>query len=200
MPHFKEQWTFPRGIINRSVVVYLDVITSVYSINRCRKYGISLNHKRSIFTITEGKFLGYIISKEGIIIVLERFKLIAQLALPHNKKAMQSFFGKIFFIRNFIPNFAKTVRPFQLTIKKTKEFKCSSEGREYSEKIKTTISNAHVLYSLDFSKYFCLYTFAYDLSIDIVLTQKNEDDKEQPISFMSTNLHETQLKYPTIEK
>jgi len=36
--------------------------------DRCRKFGISLNPKKSLFVVKEGKFLGHIISKEGVII------------------------------------------------------------------------------------------------------------------------------------
>jgi hypothetical protein len=69
-----------RGLINRCVVVYLDDVT-VYSKNReehiqhltqiferCRKYGISLNPKKTIFGVEEGKLLGHIISQAGICI------------------------------------------------------------------------------------------------------------------------------------
>jgi hypothetical protein len=67
-----------RGLINKCVVVYLDDII-VYSNNReehiqhltqmfdrCRRYGISLNPKKTIFSVEEGKLLGHIISQEGI--------------------------------------------------------------------------------------------------------------------------------------
>jgi hypothetical protein len=104
-----------RGLINKCVVVYLDDVT-IYSKNkedhiqhltqifeRCRKYGISLNPKKTIFGVEEGKLLGHIISQGGISIDPERIKVIAQLPLPHNKKAMQSFFGKINFVRKFTP-------------------------------------------------------------------------------------------------
>ena len=37
-----------------------------------------------------------------------------------------------------------------------------------------------------FSKYFVLYTFATDFSYVAVLTQKNHEDAEIPISFMSS--------------
>jgi hypothetical protein len=33
---------------------------------RCRKYGISLNPKKTIFVVEEGKMLGHIISQTGI--------------------------------------------------------------------------------------------------------------------------------------
>jgi hypothetical protein len=88
-----------RGLINNCVVVYLDGV-NVYSKNgdhiqhltqffeRCRKYDISLNPKKTIFNVEEGKLLGHIISQAGIRIDPERIKAIAQLPLPHNKKAM----------------------------------------------------------------------------------------------------------------
>ena len=62
-------------LIGRSVVVYLDDIT-IFSkrrgeharkiFERCQKYGISLNPKKCVFAVTEGKLLGHIVSKQGI--------------------------------------------------------------------------------------------------------------------------------------
>ena len=90
-----------RGLIGRIVVVYLDDVT-VFSkkreehmfhlkqiLERCRKYGISLNPKKCVFAVLDGKLLGHIISKKGISIDLERIKTIAQISFPHNKKGMQ---------------------------------------------------------------------------------------------------------------
>jgi hypothetical protein len=63
---------------DKFIVIYLDDIT-VYSASdeehlkhlrrafqKCRKFRISLNPKKSNFTMEEGKLLGHIISKEGI--------------------------------------------------------------------------------------------------------------------------------------
>ena len=75
------------------------------------KYGISLNPKKSIFCITEGKLLGFMVSKDGMIIDPERSEVIAKLPPPHNKKSMQSFMGKINFVHRFIPSFAETMKP-----------------------------------------------------------------------------------------
>ena len=44
---------------------------------RCRKYGISLNPKKCVFVVLDGKLLGHIISKKGILIDPERIKAIA---------------------------------------------------------------------------------------------------------------------------
>lgn len=87
-----------------------------------------------------------------------------------------------------------------MMIKKNVEFKWSLEVKEYFEKMKSTISNACFLCSPHFIKDLFFYTFASNLSIVVVLTQNNAENQEQPISFMSTNLHEYQLQYPTTHK
>ena len=68
------------GQVNKFVVIYLDDIT-VFSksdqrhlkhlmkvFDRCRKFGISLNPKKSLFAVKKRKLLGHIISKEGVVI------------------------------------------------------------------------------------------------------------------------------------
>ena len=79
------------------IVIYLDDIT-VYSktdeehlvhlrkvFEKCRKYGLSLNPKNSLFAMEEGKLLGHIISKDGIRIDPERVQAIQQIDLPRQK-------------------------------------------------------------------------------------------------------------------
>ena len=86
------------GQVNKFVVVYLDDIT-VFSksdqkhlkhlmkvFDRYRKFGISLNPKKSLFAVKEGKLLGHIISKEGVVIDPKRVSAIETLTLPRNRK------------------------------------------------------------------------------------------------------------------
>ena len=60
---------------------------------KCRKYGISLNPRKSNFALEKGKFLGNIISKEGIRIDPERVSAILKVEEPRSKKEIQSFIG-----------------------------------------------------------------------------------------------------------
>ena len=62
---------------------------------KCRKYGLSLNPKKSHFAIQEGKILGHIVLADGIKIDPERVKAILKISLPRSKKDVQSFLGKI---------------------------------------------------------------------------------------------------------
>jgi hypothetical protein len=201
-----------RGLINKCVVDYLDGVT-VYSKNkedhiqhltrifeRCRKYDISLNPKKTIVWVKEGKLLGHIISQVDTRIDPEQIRAIAQLPLPHNKKTMQSFFEKINFVRKFTLDFTKTIKSLQKMICKDVEFKWDDERKMAFKNIKTAISQAPVLRSPDFSKDLFLYTFVSDQSLAAVLTQKDDDNNEAPVSFMSTNLQGVELNYPAIDK
>ena len=66
------------GLIGHSVVLYLNDVT-IFSkkreehafhlkqnFKRCRKYGISLNPKKCVFAVIEGKLLGHVVSKKGV--------------------------------------------------------------------------------------------------------------------------------------
>ena len=82
-----------------------------------------MNPKKSVFAVIEGKILGFIVSKDGIIIDQERVQAIAKIGLPGSKKAMQSFLGKINFVKRFVPKFAQIVNPLHYLVNKYVVFK-----------------------------------------------------------------------------
>jgi ribonuclease HI len=201
-----------RGLINHSIVVYLDDVT-VYSKNkndhlahlravllRCRKYSISLNPKKSIFVVEQGKLLGFIVSSDGMIIDPERTQVIAKLPPPTSKKSMQSFLGQINFVRRFVPSFSEMVRPLQNLIKKDTQYRWGPTENQAFNIIKKAIIEAPSLMSHDFSQDFTLYTFASDRSYATVLTQKNAENNEVPIAFMSSAFKGAELNYPAVDQ
>jgi len=128
-------------LINKIILIYLDDLT-VFSKNaadhfdhlevvfkKCQEFGISLNPKKYIFTVPQGKLLGHLVSKEGVSIDPERVTAIMNLSLPVNKKTVQSFLGKINFVSRFISDFTGLIRPVTLLLKKDLVFKWTTEGR-----------------------------------------------------------------------
>jgi hypothetical protein len=77
--------------------------------------------KKIDFAVDEGKLFRFIVSKHGMKIEPERTETIAKIPPPpppNNKKSMQSFLGRITFVRIFVPSFAEIVKPLQDMIKK----------------------------------------------------------------------------------
>ena len=163
---------------------------------KCRKFGLSLNPKKSHFAVQEGKLLGHLVSADGIRIEPERVKDILKISLPRSKNDVQSFIGKINFLRWFIPNFAETIKHITVMPKRDQEVRWTTEEKNAFEKIKVALTEALVLVSPDFTREFLTFSFASEDTIAVVLLQKNKEGLEQPISFFSKTLEI--LNYNTV--
>ena len=76
------------------IIIYLDDATVFSKIDeehlehlrkvfeKCRKFGISLNPKKTLFGLQEGKILRHIISEEGINIYPKRIEAILRISHP----------------------------------------------------------------------------------------------------------------------
>eukprot|EP00253_Pinus_taeda_P014837 PITA_14837 len=193
------------------LVVYLDDLT-VFSksdeehmyhlktvFQKCKKYGLSLNPKKSLFSMEEGKLLGHIISKDGICIDPARVQAIQQIDLPWNKKEIQYFNGKMNFLRRFVPNLAEHLREITNMLKKDSQVKWTEEAIKSFNLVKLALSSAPVLVSPDNTQDFILFSFALEHTMVAVLLQKREGH-ERPFAFFSRAIRDAALKYNIIEK
>ena len=98
---------------------------------------------------------------------------------------MQSFLGKINFVKRFVLDFSQIVLSLQNMIKKNSIFKWGHNEIEAFDLIKKSIVNAPFLTTPNFLNPFTLYTFSSDTSYVVVLTQLNDQKIEAPISFFS---------------
>eukprot|EP00253_Pinus_taeda_P029425 PITA_29425 len=200
------------GEKDKFVLIYLDDIT-IYSSShhdhlqhlkkvflKCRKFGISVNPKKSQFALEEGRLLGHIVSVAGVCIDPERVKAIQTLTVPRSKKDIQSFLGKINFVRRFIPNFVELVKHITSMLRKGVEVKWTETARKYFESIKKAIMEAPTLISPDYSKEFHLFSFASEDTIAAVLLQQDEEGSENPVAFFSKNLRDVELRAKWIAK
>jgi hypothetical protein len=91
---------------NKFIVIYLDdlmifsksdeehLVHLKQTFEKCCMFGLSLNPKKSHFTMQEGKLLGHIVYKDGIKIDPKRVEAIDTINIPRNVKEIQSFLGK----------------------------------------------------------------------------------------------------------
>jgi hypothetical protein len=200
------------GEKNQFVVIYLDDIT-VFSRSdkehryhlrkvflKCRRFGLSLNPKKYLFAMKEGKLLGHIVSTEGVSIDPNMVEAIQTLSLPRSRKEVQAFLGKINFLRRFVSNFTEMVKQITAMLRKGNEVKWTVEPKESFVQIKKALIESPVLINPDYSKDFLIFSFASCDTVAAVLLQKNEEGREQPISFFSKALRDTEVRYEIMEK
>jgi hypothetical protein len=117
-----------------------------------------------------------------------------------NKNSLESFFGKINFIRRFVPNFVERIKPMSALLKKDIAFRWDDKALQSFGDIKDAISKAPVLISPDYSRDFMIFSIASQDTITGVLLQKDVDDHEHPIVFMSKALRDSKLYYSITKK
>ena len=93
-------------------------------------------------------------------------------------KEIQSFLGKVNFVRQFIPNFVEILKDITRMLKKGIDIKWTSEAKHSFEEIKRSLTQAPVLINPDFSKEFLVFTFASENIIAGVLLQKGQQGIE----------------------
>ena len=79
---------------------------------------------------------------DGIRIDPERVKAILKIIFPRSNKDVQSFIGKINFMRWFIPNFVESIKHITPMLRKYQEVKWTTEARNSFEKIKQDLKEA----------------------------------------------------------
>jgi hypothetical protein len=200
------------GEKDKFVVIYLDDITTFsksdkehcYHLKKvflkCKRFGLSLNPKKYLFAMKEGKLLGHIVSAEGVRIDPSRVEAIQTLYFPRSKKEVQYFLGKINFLRRFISNFVELVKHITSMLRKGSEVKWIVESRNSFDQIKRDLTEAHVLIIPDYSKEFLIFYFASSDTLVVVLLQKNTEGLEKPISFFSRALRDAEMRYDIMEK
>lgn len=74
------------------------------------------------------------------------------------------------------------------------------EERQSFNSVKQALTQAPMLISPYFTKYFLFFSFSSEHTIVAVLLSKNDEEHEQPISFFSKALRDAALKYDIMEK
>ena len=137
---------------NKIIVIYLDDLTVFYKrrsdhlkdlekvLQQCVKKWIYLSPKKSIFGLTKGKLLGHIVSKYGIKIDPDRVRSIQQLIFPSSKTGVKSFFGKVNFLKKFVPEFIEITWNINEMMKGKQNFRWNEQGKHAFKDIKEAIA------------------------------------------------------------
>ncbi|CAB1111964.1 unnamed protein product [Ectocarpus sp. CCAP 1310/34] len=119
--------------------------------------GLTLKPSKVQFGPKEVKYLGHILSADGIRLGEDRIKSILELPTPTNIKSLRSVLGTVNYVRKFIPDLAAVTAPmFDLTKKDAVKSVAKRWGPKHDDEafaeVKRLLTNAPVLHFPDFLK------------------------------------------------
>jgi hypothetical protein len=112
-----------------------------------RQYGLKMNPLKCAFGASAGKFLGFMIYEHGIEIDPRKVEAIKKVNAPTCKKELQSFLGKVNYLRRIILKLSGKVKAFTpiLQLKTDADFNWGTEHQMAFEEIKGYLSTPPVL-------------------------------------------------------
>ncbi|XP_011858923.1 PREDICTED: uncharacterized protein LOC105556439 [Vollenhovia emeryi] len=161
---------------------------------RIQEVNLKINPEKCVFFSNSVKYLGHVISKEGITTDEEKISAVKDWSVPHTKKQLRSFIGFCSYYRKFVRGFSSVAKPlFVLTEDKVK-FSWGPECQSAFDELKRVLSSSPVLPFPNEDGEFILDTDASNVGIGAVLSQKQEE-KERVIAYFSHVLNKAERNY-----
>ena len=164
-----------------------------------RKYGMKLNPLKCAFGVSAGKFLGFMVTQRGIEANPLQLKAILQSPAPRSKKEVQQLTGRLAALRCFISRFIDRLKPFFTTLKGASRTEWGEECNQAFLEIKQYLTDPPVLVSPGRGNMFYLYLAASEVAVSAALFKECEDEKLQPVFFISKSLTDAETRYTHLE-
>lgn len=185
-------------------------------LDRLREYGLKLSPKKCRFFQTSVKYLGHIVSKNGVQTDPEKVAAIKTWPVPQNLKQLKSFLGFTGYYRRFVKDYSKIVRPLNdLTCgypplrkgqKQTGTSKYLNPREPFADRwtpvcqsafecIKEKLTSSPVLGFADPKLQYALHTDASTTGLGAALYQE-QDGKMRVIAYASRGLTPSETRYP----
>ena len=150
--------------------------------------------------MTETKYLGLMISTEGIKMDPAKVDTIKHWDTPTCVREVRSFIGFCNFYRRFIRNFSKIAGPLNTLTKKDMKFVWTNECEAAFQGLKQRVCEAPILIHFDPSKQCHVETDSSDYVSAGVLSQEGDDGNLHPVAYFSKRMVPAECNYKIYNK
>jgi hypothetical protein len=142
-------------------------------LRRLDKAGLQVDIRKYEFNVTETKFLGLIMSTEGIKIDPDKIKTILEWERPQDVQGIQQFNGFCNFYCRFIKGFLKILKPLYCLTQKDCVWEWTDACERAFKELKDTVATDPILAHFDRAKTSYIEADASDAVVGGVLSQKD---------------------------
>ena len=196
-------------IVSKSFDEHMDRLCKVFT--KFREAGMKLSAKKCHLFQNKVRYVGFIVSADGVETDPDKINKISQWPQPQNRDEVRTFLGFVGYYRKFVKDFSKIAKPLNELLsgyvckkrsrRRTKTCKGEPEWiweqshQDAFDKLKTLLTTPPILAYPDYSRPFILHTDASGQGLGAVLYQEF-DGKERVIAYASRGLSKSERNYP----
>ena len=180
-------------ISNGSYEDHLQKVDKV--LNKLLSAGFKVNAEKSFFARSSLEYLGFKITREGIMPLPDKVEAIKNIAPPTTKKQLRSFIGLINYYRDMWKHRSGILTPLSSMTSKQAKWNWDDKCQQAFDTIKKLVARQTLLSYPNFNEPFEIHTDASKLQLGAVISQKGK-----PIAFYSRKLNPAQVNYTTTER
>jgi hypothetical protein len=179
-------------VVGRTFQEQLDNLRKVFQ--RHREAHLKLNSEKCQLFRKEARYLGHIVSPEGVTTDPEKLKAVKCWPPPLDKHQLRSFLGLCTYYRRFIPGFSNIAKPLTQLTEEKQPFQWSTGAEAALRALKEALCTAPVLGYPRPGEEFIVDTDASNVGIGGVLSQL-QDGQERVVAYFSKTLSKAERNY-----
>ncbi|GAB0088957.1 Zinc finger, CCHC-type [Sergentomyia squamirostris] len=174
-------------------------------LGRMNHYNVKINVAKCKFFVDTLKFLGHIISAEGIKPNPEKLTALMDAPQPKNLKQLQAFLGLVNYYGKFIRDLASELRPLYDLLKQENQDEVGQllwreEHTRCFDRCKKLLSSEDILCHFDPNWEIVVAADASPDGLGAVMSHICPDGVERPVFFASRTLTDTERNYSQLDK
>ena len=189
------------------VIVYLDdILISGRSraehferlkmvLKRLREKGIRLKREKCSFLQDNVKYLGYVVSRDGLKTCSEKVTKVLNMKQPGNVTELKSFMGLVNYYGRFLKNLSTVINPLNKLLRANEKWVWTKECEDSFKKLKVLLAEAPVLAHYDVNFPLKLECDASSVGIGAVISHVFPNGDERPIAYAARSLNQSKHNY-----
>lgn len=180
-------------ILSKSADEHLDHLRSV--LDTLRTHKLCAKMSKCKFMLQQVKYLGHILSPEGIQADPAKVQTLRDFPLPTSRDSLSSFLGLANFFRKFIPNLSRVAAPLYRLTKKGCPFEVGEKERQAFNSVKQLLTSPPILAYPNPDKPYELISDASISGCGALLVQEG-----RPVAYYSAMFSSAERNYTTGEQ
>lgn len=168
-------------------------------LQKAQETGITLNMDKCELTRHTVKFLGHVLSADGVKPDPEKTSAVQEMDPPKNVSELRSFLGMVNQLGRFIPHLAEKHKVLRDLLSKKNHWYWGEEQQAAFDQLKAELSSTPVLTLYNPNSALKISADASSFGLGAVLLQQNKDGWS-PVAYASRSMTPTEQRYAQVEK